>query len=156
MVRRMSMAASIAGFLVIGTGCDLAAPAPQPQPCGADGGPCPLGTQCEDDPDDDCDPLRSRGCASLCEPAPCGEAFGLTCSEGQVCVDDPSDACDPAFTAACPGVCAEPGTRPVLCAEPGRTFVSHSLDLCEQILFICEIGWVPFYNSCGCGCHFEG
>lgn len=155
MVRRMSMAVGIACLLAIGTGCDLAAVGPRPQPCGTDGGPCPLGTVCEDDPDDDCDPLRHRSCPSQCEPAPCGEAFGLTCSEGQVCVDDPTDACDPAI-AACPGVCAEPGPGPILCAEADRTFVSHSLDLCQQILFICELGWVPFYNGCGCGCQFVG
>lgn len=155
MVRRISMAAGVAYFLAIGTGCDLAAPEASPQPCGSDGGPCPVGTVCEDDPDDDCDPLNSRSCPSRCEPAPCGEMFGVTCSEGQVCVDDPSDTCDPS-AGRCPGVCAEAGAQPVLCAEFDRTFVSHSLDLCKQILFICEIGWIPFYNSCGCGCEFQG
>lgn len=152
MVRRMCLA----GLLALGTACDLVAAPPPPPPCGAPGdAPCPFGTQCEDDPDEDCDPLRAA-CPGRCEAVPCGESLGLGCAEGQACIDDPHDDCQPFVGGpACPQVCAEL-PRPILCAEPGRTFVSHSQDLCEQILFICEVGWVPFYNSCGCGCQFLG
>lgn len=154
MVRRMSMAASVAGLLAAGTACDLAASASAP-PCGGRGDrSCPLGTVCEDDPDDDCDPLRAGDCPGRCEPAPCGVA-GLRCSEGQVCVDDPDDDCEASEGAArCPGVCARP--EPALCRDPGRTFVSHDAALCAQVLFLCEDGWGPFYDECGCGCEVKG
>jgi hypothetical protein len=153
MVRRMSMAASVAGLLAGGTACDFVAatsrPPPPPPPCSSSGeAPCPLGTVCEDDPDDDCDPLRAESCPGRCEAAPCGE-FGLRCAEGQVCVDDPTDDCEPG-RGRCPGVCASPDGA--VCEGPGKTFVSHDPGLCAQILFICEVGWGPFYDGCGCGC----
>lgn len=155
MVRRMSMAAGIAGLLAWGTGCDLAAPGADPQPCGGrDDAPCPTGSRCVDDPA--CAPGGDDACAGVCAPAVCGDRLSQACPNGQACVDDPDDDCEPDGRAACPRVCAGELALPVACSEAGRTFVSHDEDLCAQILFICEVGWVPFYDGCGCGCALDG
>lgn len=158
MMRCMCIAAGLAALLAAGPGCDLAAPEATPPVCGGrEGTECPWGMTCVDDPDDACDPAAGEECPGLCEPALCGGLLGLICSKGQVCVDDPSDTCDPKRGGAdCIGLCVEVGPIPVVCSDAGRTFVSQDLALCQQILFICELGWVPFNDACGCGCQQQG
>jgi hypothetical protein len=80
--------------------------------CGGIAGfPCPPGSTCVDDPNDDCDPTRGGAdCGGICvreeKPLTCGGFSGKTCPDGYACVDDASDDCDPAGGGAdCPGIC---------------------------------------------------
>lgn len=156
---RTSMAAMIAALLTAAIGCNLAVPEEPPQPC--DGGPtatsCPFGYTCQNDPDDACDPAVGE-CSKVCVPTQCGGILGIACLQGHVCVDDPSDSCDPKLGGAdCIGRCEqEDGFDSVDCQHPDRAFVSHDAALCDQIQWICEPGWIQFYDQCGCGCMLEG
>ena len=33
-----------------------------------------------------------------------------------------------------------------------RSFVSPDPDFCSTASFICQLGWTPFHDACGCGC----
>lgn len=132
----------------------------EPAPCGP-GGECPPGHVCAP-ADDDCDE-EEGGCPGGCQWAGCAGLFGVSCPDGQVCVDDPGDECEPLRGGAdCLGLCvAPPDPRPrprplrpapSRCADPARSYVSHDLEMCAQVLFVCEPDWLPFYDACGCGC----
>jgi hypothetical protein len=152
------MTARIAVVMTAIGGCELAAPDPSPEPCGgAEALGCPFGHTCEDDPDDDCDPAAGDACPGVCTPTLCGGILGLPCAKGQMCVDDPIDSCDPKNGGAdCTGVCAEDEPITSGCDRPNRTFVAKEQGLCDQIQFLCEAGWVHFYDACGCGCELPG
>jgi hypothetical protein len=82
----------------------------------------------------------------------CGGIAAFQCPDGQVCIDDPSDGCDPRRGGAdCGGICVRRGPRD---CEHGRGthYVSRDADECAAILFLCEAGYEPFFDECGCGC----
>jgi hypothetical protein len=44
--------------------------------------------------------------------------------------------------------------RACLCdaEDPDRSYVSTDREVCNATTFLCAPGWVPFFDSCGCGC----
>jgi hypothetical protein len=38
------------------------------------------------------------------------------------------------------------------CEQDDRIYVSTDLAVCDSVLFICEAGFEPFEDECGCGC----
>lgn len=141
-------------WLVVMIGCVVEEPEEAPRE-----GP-PIGPPGECDALEDCPPGADCGC----EPVRCAGLLGLSCPLGQDCVDDPRDDCDPRLGGAdCWGLCVDPVTPPVeelrapswapaRCDDPARSYVSHDLSLCAQILYLCAPDWRPFYDACGCGC----
>jgi hypothetical protein len=82
----------------------------------------------------------------------CGGIAGFPCPTGYSCVDDPSDSCDPnAGGADCGGICV----RDRQC-KPEKKYVSRDPNKCAAMLFLCEAGREPFFNSSGCGCACAG
>lgn len=80
----------------------------------------------------------------------CGGFAGFPCDDGYVCVDVPGDGCDPLHGGAdCDGVCVPDGCG---CEEPGRRYVSRDPEECKVVFFLCEEGFTPFFDECGCGC----
>lgn len=131
-------------------GCELTAPEVPLEPCGgSERISCPYGQTCEVDPS--CDPTAP--CEGMCVPSQCGGIAAFPCAKGMICVDDPGDDCDPKnYGADCIGMCVPDQSVVSDCDDPSRTFVAKDQDLCDKIQFLCEEGWMHFYDHCGCGC----
>ena len=47
----------------------------------------------------------------------------------------------------------ESSVKPLRCdVPPQSSYISRDTALCAGIRFVCEDGFAPFFNDCGCGC----
>ena len=58
-----------------------------------------------------------------------------------------------AFTTGCDPEQIEPLDEELpACEDDDRVYVSTDVAICDSVLFICEAGYEPFDDECGCGC----